>query len=77
MVVPGPSRPSAPLDHEANIPTCNEKDVSRPKTSSNTQIKKDFGLIPIPQRLRYDPEAPFDFGLLMNLSFGFAGTFRE
>lgn len=35
----------------------------------------DFGILPIPKRLRYDPENPFHFGLLLNLSFGFASTF--
>ncbi|KAJ3875326.1 MFS superfamily [Lentinula edodes] len=36
----------------------------------------DFGLIPIPERLRYHPDKPpFHFGLLLNASFGFASTF--
>ncbi|KAJ7101552.1 major facilitator superfamily domain-containing protein [Mycena belliarum] len=35
----------------------------------------DFGFIPIPRRLRYDPEKPFHFGLLLNVLFGFASTF--
>ncbi|KAG6918502.1 hypothetical protein DXG01_013862 [Tephrocybe rancida] len=39
-------------------------------------LDKDFRFIPIPRRLRYDPDAPFHFGLLMNASFGFGGTFR-
>ncbi|KAJ8583348.1 MFS general substrate transporter, partial [Rhizopogon salebrosus TDB-379] len=36
---------------------------------------KDFGLIPIPKRLRYNPDKPFHFGILLNASFGFACTF--
>lgn len=36
---------------------------------------KDFGLIPIPKRLQYDPIKPFHFGILLNVSFGFASTF--
>ncbi|KAG1728021.1 major facilitator superfamily domain-containing protein, partial [Suillus occidentalis] len=36
---------------------------------------KDFGLIPIPKRLRYNPIKPFHFGILLNVSFGFASTF--
>ncbi|KAG6825945.1 hypothetical protein H0H92_001755 [Tricholoma furcatifolium] len=51
-------------------------------TPSETQEKEDykaiptdFGLIPIPRRLRYDPEKPFHFGLLLNVGFGFASTF--
>ncbi|KAF9235646.1 major facilitator superfamily domain-containing protein [Melanogaster broomeanus] len=35
----------------------------------------DFGFLPIPKRLRYDPDKPFHFGLLLNVSFGFASTF--
>ncbi|KAF8838919.1 MFS general substrate transporter, partial [Paxillus ammoniavirescens] len=34
----------------------------------------DFGFLPIPKRLRYDPDEPFYFGLLLNASFGFAST---
>ncbi|KAJ7258787.1 major facilitator superfamily domain-containing protein [Mycena haematopus] len=35
----------------------------------------DFGFLPIPQRLQYNPEKPFKFGLLLNMLFGFASTF--
>ncbi|KAG8214846.1 major facilitator superfamily domain-containing protein [Butyriboletus roseoflavus] len=35
----------------------------------------DFGILPIPERLQYDPDKPFHFGLVLNLSFGFASTF--
>lgn len=40
-----------------------------------TQISKDFGFLPIPPYLRYDPEHPAHFGLLMNATFGLASTF--
>ncbi|KAI1789925.1 major facilitator superfamily domain-containing protein [Ganoderma leucocontextum] len=36
---------------------------------------KDFGFLPIPKRVRYDPERPAHFGLLMNVIFGVASTF--
>ncbi len=36
---------------------------------------KDFGFLPIPKHVRYDPERPFHFGLLMNIIFGVASTF--
>lgn len=36
---------------------------------------KDFGLMPIPKRLQYNPVKPFRFDLLLNASFGFASTF--
>ncbi|KAG1837160.1 membrane protein [Suillus subalutaceus] len=35
---------------------------------------KDFGLIPIPKRLQYNPIKPFHFGISLNVSFGFAST---
>ena len=35
----------------------------------------DFGILPIPKRLRYDPDKPFHFGLVLNASFGFISTF--
>jgi hypothetical protein len=37
----------------------------------------DFGFLPVPKRLRYDPNKPFHFGLLLNASFGFASTFSK
>jgi hypothetical protein len=37
--------------------------------------KKDFGLLPIPKRLQYNPERPVHFGLWMQILFGFASTF--
>ena len=38
---------------------------------------KDLGFLPIPTRLRYDPDKPFHFGTLMNVAFGFGSTFSE
>ncbi|KAH7927665.1 MFS general substrate transporter [Leucogyrophana mollusca] len=35
---------------------------------------KDFGFIVIPRRLRYNPEKPFHFGMLLNVSFGIGST---
>ncbi|KAI0336830.1 MFS general substrate transporter [Cubamyces sp. BRFM 1775] len=37
--------------------------------------RKDFGFLPIPSRLQYDPEHPAHFGLAMNVTFGLASTF--
>lgn len=37
----------------------------------------DFGILPIPKQLRYDPNKPFHFGVALNLAFGFASTFSE
>ena len=38
-------------------------------------IKTDFGFLPIPKRLCYDPKRPAHFGLLLNATFGIASTF--
>ena len=39
--------------------------------------RKDFGFLPIPSQLQYDPEHPAHFGLAMNVTFGIASTFSE
>ena len=39
------------------------------------QYKKDFGFLPIPRHLRYNPAEPPHFGLALNIAFGFASTF--
>ncbi|KAI0033888.1 major facilitator superfamily domain-containing protein, partial [Vararia minispora EC-137] len=36
---------------------------------------RDFGFLPIPRNLRYDPARPAHFGLLLNVVFGLASTF--
>jgi hypothetical protein len=46
-----------------------------PKKVADPTYKTDFGIIPIPRHLRYDPERPFHFGLFLNAFFGFASTF--
>ncbi|KAF8208984.1 major facilitator superfamily domain-containing protein [Mycena galopus ATCC 62051] len=38
-------------------------------------MTRDLGFLPIPRRLRYDPQKPFHFGLVLNALFGFASTF--
>ncbi|KAJ3885068.1 major facilitator superfamily domain-containing protein [Lentinula edodes] len=42
---------------------------------ANWYTPKDFGLIPIPKRLRYDPDKPFHFGMFLNVLFGVTSTF--
>ncbi|RPD56697.1 MFS general substrate transporter, partial [Lentinus tigrinus ALCF2SS1-7] len=37
--------------------------------------KKDFGFLPIPRRIRHDPDNPTTFGLGMNVIFGVASAF--
>lgn len=41
------------------------------------QYTKDFGFLPIPRHLRYNPAKPPHFGLALNIAFGFASTFSE
>ncbi|KZP09100.1 MFS superfamily [Athelia psychrophila] len=49
--------------------------ITRDRYFEQSPVFEDFGLIPVPKRLRYNPEKPFHFGTLMNISFGFASTF--
>ncbi|KAF5340710.1 hypothetical protein D9611_007333 [Ephemerocybe angulata] len=44
-------------------------------TAAFVQKTRDFGFLPIPPHLRYDPARPFHFGLGLNIAFGFASTF--
>ena len=57
-----------------------EDEVDKPQ-SKNDDFKillpKDFGFLPIPRHLRYDPTKPFHFGLLLNIAFGLVSTFSE
>ncbi|KAI0056375.1 MFS general substrate transporter [Artomyces pyxidatus] len=58
--------------------TLQDADIKLP--ASNVKLAaeggtKDFGFLPIPRRLRYDPEHPAKFGLLLNVVFGISGTF--
>ncbi|THH04665.1 hypothetical protein EW145_g5358 [Phellinidium pouzarii] len=38
---------------------------------------KDFGFLPIPERLQYDSTRPFEFTTVLNITFGFASTFSD
>ncbi|KAK0490417.1 major facilitator superfamily domain-containing protein [Armillaria novae-zelandiae] len=62
------SRPR-PYKSQPNVPSLPKARMSCPKST------KDFHVIPIPQRLRYDPEKPFQFGLGLNLFLAFSCTF--
>ena len=61
-------------------PNTSQGEVEKEQPQSNDAnfkipLPKDFGLIPVPQHLRYDPTKPFHFGLLLNLGFGFISIF--
>ncbi|KAL1705789.1 major facilitator superfamily domain-containing protein [Schizophyllum commune] len=49
----------------------NGKELEEPDPT----YKTDFGFLVIPRRLRHDPARPFEWTLLLNISFGFASTF--
>ena len=50
--------------------------IASPATGNDHEVfEKDFGFLPIPKYLRYDPKRPAHFGLVLNATFGFAGTF--
>ena len=61
-------------------------EVDKEKSQSNDSdtepnfiipLPKDFGVVPVPRHLRYDPTKPFHFGLLLNIGFGFISIFSE
>ena len=63
------------------VPSTTETEVGAPgpaplagKADSDVP-STNFGILPIPKRLRYDPDKPFHSGFLLNVSFGFASTF--
>lgn len=60
--VPVPAVPSAPLP----VPT-----------DEHETFTKDFGFLPIPKYLQYDPQHPAHFGLLLNATMGFSATFSQ
>ena len=64
--IPLPNSPFAVLEGQ----------MSRPE-NLDARFSKDFGVIPIPRRLRYTPDKPFHFGIVLNVSFGVASTFGE
>lgn len=45
--------------------------------SGDDERARDLGFLPIPKRLRYHPDRPFHFGVLLNIAFGFASTFSK
>ena len=38
---------------------------------------RDFGFLPIPRRLQYDPSRAFTFTTVLNVTFGFSSTFSK
>ena len=72
---------SSPTATLADPPTF-QGEVDKEQSQSNDAdfkilLPKDFGFIPVPRHLRYNPTKPFHFGLLLNIGFGFVSTFSE
>ncbi|KAF8955137.1 major facilitator superfamily domain-containing protein [Flammula alnicola] len=49
--------------------------VTLESVNDGPEFTKDFGFLPIPAHLRYNPAKPPHFGLLLNIAFAFASTF--
>ncbi|KAM0793604.1 hypothetical protein ACM66B_001037 [Microbotryomycetes sp. NB124-2] len=67
---------NATLDARARDPELGSKEVKG--LDQDVEFKprtKDFGLLPIPRRLRYNPDTEIDFNLTLNVVFGFCSTF--
>jgi hypothetical protein len=69
---------------KADHPTTSQGQVMVDNEQSQTNdpdfkilLQKDYGFIPVPRHLRYDPTKPFHSGFLLNIAFGFASTFSE
>ena len=56
-----------------------ESDTVNPSRDDLQEYKStsDFGLLPIPRRLRYDPDKTPHFGLMINIAFGLFSTFSR
>ncbi|KAI5896228.1 MFS general substrate transporter [Schizophyllum commune H4-8] len=69
--MPAPKDMGAGLRPESPPSTPGKELVEEPHPT----YKTDFGFLLIPRRLRHDPARPFEWTLLLNISFGFASTF--
>ena len=58
----------------------NVENGSMRSSQTTTSVTKsprptNFGIVPLPKRLVYDPDRPAHFGLLLNVVFGLSSTF--
>lgn len=51
--------------------------LSKPEWDDFKYPQRDFGCLPVPSWLRYDPKNPFYFGVGMNAAFGIGATFSR
>ncbi|GBE77238.1 hypothetical protein SCP_0101110 [Sparassis crispa] len=79
MSISGSTAASEPPAGHPSTPTAasSVKTLSVEPSDSHVQFTKDFGFLPIPRRLRYEPEHSIHFGLLLNATFGLGGTFLQ
>ncbi|KAA1476123.1 MFS general substrate transporter [Dentipellis sp. KUC8613] len=50
-------------------------DIGKPSLEREPPRFRDFGIIPIPRRVRYDPNVPPEFGIWLSVLFGVTCTF--
>ncbi|KAH9919185.1 MFS general substrate transporter [Epithele typhae] len=65
------------MDASVTSPDATVEEVSRDLASRPEEApgpKVDFGFLPVPTAVRYDPAHPIHFGLGMNILFGLAST---
>jgi hypothetical protein len=73
-----PVSPTATIDPGTSQDEVDGKlEQTQPSDTDSTQVMlpKDFGFIPVPRHLRYDPTKPSHFGLVLNVGFGLVSTF--
>ena len=75
---------ATPADFDPTTTSLGEVDKEQSQSESNNAdikillpTRKDFGFIPVPRHLRYDPTKRFYFGLSLNIAFGLASTFSQ
>lgn len=74
-VEPQLQRPAEELKHELPSSPLSDNAILGP--TEHDTVTKDFGFLPIPRRLRYNPDFTPVFGWGMNLLFAIASTFGE
>ncbi|KAJ3824850.1 major facilitator superfamily domain-containing protein [Lentinula raphanica] len=65
----------AAIDSSPDSKSDSEPEKTAKNAITTASASKDFGCIPIPRRLRYDPSSPFHFGMFLNILFGVTSTF--
>ena len=61
--------------HCANVENGLMKSSQKVASVTKSQGPTNFGIVPLPKRLVYDPERPAHFGLLLKVVFGLSSTF--